>query len=231
MMDLLSTFLLDAVVTRAFASTLAIILLVGGWQKLREPEVFAAAIENYRVLPEVLVHPFARLLPVLELAAGITLLFPASCEWGGLIAAAVMLAVTGVVVINLWRGQRAIDCGCGGMPSKRGCPAAAVAAASSAPGVVDVRVRNEAEAVAARAKGAQAPAQAPEGACLAAFLHAIAPSSARERGSAGTRWPCQGTAQRQPWASRRSSLTFCIHTRARASSTCSSIRSAAEGAG
>ena len=117
-MDILALFLFDPVVTRVFAATLSIILLVGGWQKLREPEVFAAAIENYRVLPEMLVHPFARLLPVLELVAGITLLFPASCEWGGLIAAAVMLAVTGAVVINLWRGQREIDCGCGGMSSQ-----------------------------------------------------------------------------------------------------------------
>ena len=117
-MDILSLFLSDPIVTRVFAATLSVIFLVGGWQKLREPEVFAAAIENYQVLPESLAAPVARLLPAWELLAGAALLFPQTCEWGSLAAAILLLIVTAAVAINLWRGQRAIDCGCGGMSSQ-----------------------------------------------------------------------------------------------------------------
>ena len=50
--------------------------------------------------------------------AGAALLFPQTCEWGSLAAAILLLIVTAAVAINLWRGQRAIDCGCGGMSSQ-----------------------------------------------------------------------------------------------------------------
>ncbi len=117
-MDILSLFLSDPVVARVFAATLSVIFLVGGWQKLRDPVVFAAAIENYQVLPEGLAAPVARLLPLFELFAGVALLFPQTCDMGGAVAAVLLLMVTAAVAINLWRGQRAIDCGCGGMSSQ-----------------------------------------------------------------------------------------------------------------
>lgn len=114
-MDAFSTFFTDPVTTRTFASALAVVLIVGGWQKLREPDVFAAAVQNYRLLPDAFVPPLARLLPLLEMLAGGLLLFPASCESGGVLAAGLLVLVTGAVVLNLLRGRREIDCGCGGI--------------------------------------------------------------------------------------------------------------------
>ncbi len=117
-MDALATFLLDPVVTRAFASTLAIILLAGGWQKLRDPQLFRAAVENYRLLPEPMAAPAAWLLPIVEVLSGVLLLFPETCAAGSLLAVALLLVVTGAVAINLLRGRREIDCGCGGLSSQ-----------------------------------------------------------------------------------------------------------------
>lgn len=117
-MDSVLAFLLDPVVTRAIGATLSIVLLSGALQKLRDPVVFAAAVENYRLLPEALVPVTARALPVVELAAGGLLLFPETCLWGGALALLLLVVVSTAVAINLGRGHTAIDCGCGGLSSQ-----------------------------------------------------------------------------------------------------------------
>lgn len=117
-MDSALAFLLDPVVTRAVGATLSIVLLSGALQKLRDPVVFAAAVDNYRLLPEALVPVTARALPVVELAAGGLLLFPETCLWGGALALLLLVVVSTAVAINLGRGHTAIDCGCGGLSSQ-----------------------------------------------------------------------------------------------------------------
>ncbi|WP_265945073.1 MauE/DoxX family redox-associated membrane protein [Dechloromonas sp. A34] len=83
MMEILIAFFLDPVVTRAIGATLSIVLLFGALQKLRDPVVFAGAVENYRLLPDALLPVAAHGLPLLELAAGVLLLFPETCLLGG----------------------------------------------------------------------------------------------------------------------------------------------------
>lgn len=117
-MDTLGLFFLDPVVTRAVGASLSIVLLAGAWQKLRDPVVFAGAVENYRLLPAPLVPLVARGLPLLELAAGLLLLFPETCFLGGAAALVLLLGVTAAVAINLLRGHDRIDCGCGGLSSQ-----------------------------------------------------------------------------------------------------------------
>lgn len=114
-MDSAFVFLADPVVTRAVGAMLSIVLLVGAWQKLRDPVVFAGAVENYRLLPAVLVSPVARLLPLVEGAAGVLLLFPDTCFLGGMLTLGLLATVTLAVAINLLRGHTRIDCGCGGL--------------------------------------------------------------------------------------------------------------------
>ena len=117
-MDALTTFLADPVVTRTVGAALSIVFLAGAWQKLRDLEVFAAAVENYRLLPPALVPLVARALPVLELAAGLLLLFPAVSAAGGMLSGCLLAVVTAAVAINLLRGHSRIDCGCGGLSSQ-----------------------------------------------------------------------------------------------------------------
>jgi len=115
---MLTEFIQDPIVTRACASLIAVILLVGGWQKLRDFELFSAAVENYRLVSVGLVRPVALMVPAAELTAGVTLLFPATCALGSLLASAILFFVTTAVAINLLRGVRDIDCGCGGSSSQ-----------------------------------------------------------------------------------------------------------------
>lgn len=105
----------DPVAVHGLAATLAILLMFGAWQKLRDPLVFSAAVENYGLLPVSWVPVLAFCLPVMEAAAGAMLLLPNTAMLGGATALLVLSLATSAVVVNLLRGRRDIDCGCGGL--------------------------------------------------------------------------------------------------------------------
>lgn len=107
--------MIDPVLSRACGAAISIILLVGAWQKLRDLERFEAALANYRLLPEFGTRVVARSLVLLEAAAGATLLWEPTRSHGTVMATALLVIVTAAVAINLIRGRRDIDCGCGGL--------------------------------------------------------------------------------------------------------------------
>ena len=110
-----AAFAAGALLLRAAAMAIGLVLLASAAHKLRDWPTFRAAVSNYRLLPDGLVAPVALALPMLEAVAGIALLVD------GLRIAGAWLAVTAIgfatlaVVINLIRGRTAIDCGCGGL--------------------------------------------------------------------------------------------------------------------
>jgi Methylamine utilisation protein MauE len=108
----------DPVLLRALGAALSAVLLIGAVQKLREREVFADVLAQYRLLPAGLLPAVSWALPLLEAAAGLALLFAASRAAGAVLAVAVLAVVTGAVVVNLLRGRTELDCGCGG-PGQR----------------------------------------------------------------------------------------------------------------
>jgi len=105
---------LDPVLARACGAAVAVVLLTGAWQKLRDLAVFEASVDLYRLLPDSLVPLFARAFPVLEALAGAALLFESTRAIGLLLSVAVLGVATAGVVFNLLRGNTEIDCGCGG---------------------------------------------------------------------------------------------------------------------
>lgn len=113
-------FLVDPVIARALGAALSVVFLAGAWQKFREPLLFRAALENYRLLPERFIDLVARGLPLLEGAAGVLLLFAETRSIGGGLAALLLFVVTVAVAINLWRGNADIDCGCGWLGAEGG---------------------------------------------------------------------------------------------------------------
>lgn len=105
---------LDPTLPHMGAALLSIVFLSGGWQKLRNIDSFAMAIEQYQLLPASLAPGAAWGMLAAELAAGVLLLPIATRELGAALALLVLVVVTAAVAINLMRGRRAIDCGCGG---------------------------------------------------------------------------------------------------------------------
>lgn len=113
-MNPLTTLLLDPVLGHTAAATLGALLILGGVSKLREQEVFRDALANYELLPQSLIGLTARALPMGELLAGVLLLPVATRSIGAVLAVALLALVTAAIAINLARGRRQIDCGCGG---------------------------------------------------------------------------------------------------------------------
>lgn len=105
--------LLLSILTIALSTLVGLIFLMAAMAKLRDMPRFEGVVANYRLLPPPLVRPVAWLLPVTEL--GLAVLLPGG--WGGVAAgtAAALLLVlfAGAMAINIRRGRRHIDCGCG----------------------------------------------------------------------------------------------------------------------
>lgn len=96
----------------AASVAVALLFAVAGIDKLRHRYLLRGVIANYRLLPDALVAPVAGLLPGVELlvAAGLMLGF---APLAPLCAIALLLVFAGAMAINIGRGRRNIDCGCG----------------------------------------------------------------------------------------------------------------------
>ena len=96
----------------AASVVVALLFAVAGIDKLRHRDLLPGVIANYRLLPQALVAPVAMLLPTGELvvAAGLVLGF---APLAPLAAIALLLVFAAAMAINIGRGRRHIDCGCG----------------------------------------------------------------------------------------------------------------------
>lgn len=98
--------------------------LLLGWAaagKLRDPAGFEGVLAGFRLLPRAALSLAARGLPWLEAAAALLLVTPGVAGKIGVFGAAGLLGVFGAAVaVNLARGRRMLDCGCGGPPRPAG---------------------------------------------------------------------------------------------------------------
>jgi len=88
-----------------------LVFLLYGIDKIAHPGDFAQAIENYRLLPEVLVNPVAVILPWIELVCGLLLLAGQWVRSAALVSAFLLGVFVVAVSITLARGLD-INCGC-----------------------------------------------------------------------------------------------------------------------
>jgi hypothetical protein len=104
----------DLALALSIAIALAVIFGVSGALKLRDLELFAGSIANYRLLPAWLEAPFAYLIPLAECACSAAILFSATRVPAAASLAILLCLFTGAIAINLARGRVNIDCGCFG---------------------------------------------------------------------------------------------------------------------
>lgn len=109
---------LDPALQGTLRLALAWLLLAAGAHKLRHPAAFREALAGYRLLPRGLGGLAARVLTALELGSGLALLAPGPARFAGVVAAGLFALYAGAITLNLARGRRQIDCGCGG-PGRR----------------------------------------------------------------------------------------------------------------
>lgn len=108
---------MDPVPAQICAGLVAFVLLAGAAHKLRDVVGFAAVAEAYRLLPRGWAGAVARALVVAEIALGAGVLLGAPLASLG--AMALLLVYAGAIGINVARGRRDIDCGCGALASRQ----------------------------------------------------------------------------------------------------------------
>lgn len=117
---------LDPVVSWTLQAGLALLLGGSALSKLRDPAAFAGAVAGYRLLPLRLATPAAAAFVAAELVLAAGLLLPATAPWAAVGAAGLLTLYSGAIAVNLLRGRRDIDCGCGGPLGRRRLSAALV---------------------------------------------------------------------------------------------------------
>lgn len=96
----------------------AILMLSSAVLKVRRFDDFQRALVGYKLLPPASSKPAAIAIVAAEFAAG---LLAAAGVTAGYVAAGLLIAIyAAAMAINLLRGRRHIDCGCGGEPQPIG---------------------------------------------------------------------------------------------------------------
>ena len=110
---------IDPIVQIVAALVLSCVFVTAGFHKCQAPAGFAAALRNYKLLPAALNRQCVYLLPVAEIMTGVALLIPAVTRQAAVAAGALLTAYMFAIGVNLLRGRRNIDCGCGGPQQKQ----------------------------------------------------------------------------------------------------------------
>ena len=105
---------MDPAIDLILRATLALLFLVAAGHKLGDPGRFRATFADYRLVPEALVGPVARAVPLAEACVAALLAVPGTAALGKVGAAALLVVYGAAVAVNLARGRRHIDCGCAG---------------------------------------------------------------------------------------------------------------------
>lgn len=109
-------FAVDPLLHAVAAAALAVLWGHAAVVKLRDRDRLEGVLAGYRLLPAWLVGPAARGLPAVELAIAAGLVAATPRGPAAVASAVLLLVYAAAVAINLRRGRRAIDCGCGGRP-------------------------------------------------------------------------------------------------------------------
>ncbi len=98
---------------------IALLFAVAACHKLRSFESFTEVFAAYRVLPDAWARRTAWLIPGLELATAAALPFAAARRGALPAAMGLLIAYAFGIAINLVRGRRDLDCGCGAIGTGR----------------------------------------------------------------------------------------------------------------
>jgi hypothetical protein len=110
---------LDPALDLALRAGLASLFATSALAKLRDLGGFAGAVAGYRLLPAWAAAPGAAAFVAAELALAAVLFVPALRAVASVGAAGLLLLYGVAIALNLARGRREIDCGCGGFSGRQ----------------------------------------------------------------------------------------------------------------
>ncbi|MGD8306003.1 MAG: MauE/DoxX family redox-associated membrane protein [Ignavibacteria bacterium] len=92
---------------------IAFVFILAGIEKISDPETFSVSIQNYKILPLILINITAIILPWIELITGILLLLGILVKENSYLISTMLVIFILAIGISLARGLN-IDCGCFG---------------------------------------------------------------------------------------------------------------------
>ena len=110
--------IVDPVIHMIASLILSYVFVIAGFHKCQAPEEFTTTLINYKILPAILVRQGVYLFPTVEIMTGVALLIPPIARLAALSAGFLLLIYMLAIGVNLLRGHRHLDCGCGG-PAQR----------------------------------------------------------------------------------------------------------------
>jgi uncharacterized membrane protein YphA (DoxX/SURF4 family) len=111
--------MLDPIVGYLIVVSFALLFARAGIHKLRGLDRFVDAFSDYRVMPATLNRPVALAIPILELAIAMLLLWGPGRRLALLGGIGVLITYAAGMALNLARGKRDLECGCGGGYERR----------------------------------------------------------------------------------------------------------------
>lgn len=110
---------LDPAVGLLIVACFATLFATAGLHKLRDLARFDQVFTAYALLPRLGRLRTAPLVPLLELGITLGLLGGISRGYAAAAGAALLIGYAGAIAVNLSRGRRDLDCGCGGLNGER----------------------------------------------------------------------------------------------------------------
>jgi hypothetical protein len=104
----------DPAIRLVLRAGLALLLATAALHKLGDMRSFRGAVSAYGLLPAALVPVASAVVPLAEVIAALLLAHPGTPAAGGVLAAVLVTIYAAAMAINLVRGRRDVDCGCGG---------------------------------------------------------------------------------------------------------------------
>jgi len=106
--------LLDPLILKVISTGLGLMFMVAAYHKLSEAVQFRITLLEYQVIPEALVAPVSRVVPIIELLLGGSWLLGYYQNGITATGSALLLGVYALAIgINIQRGRVHFDCGCG----------------------------------------------------------------------------------------------------------------------
>jgi uncharacterized membrane protein YphA (DoxX/SURF4 family) len=110
---------LDPSIALAIRFAMALLFAAAAFHKLSDLQRFRLTLAAYRVMPDGVVVRVSTVVIGFEMALAIGFLIPGLHATVALGAASLLIAYTAAIAINIARGRRDIDCGCGGPDSSQ----------------------------------------------------------------------------------------------------------------
>lgn len=112
-MTSMSSLAHDPVVILAVHAAFALLFAAAARHKLRDRAAFAATLAAYRVLPAAATGAAGAGVAAVEAAIAVAWLLPGAGRIAAAGTIALLVAYGAAIALNLARGRRTIDCGCG----------------------------------------------------------------------------------------------------------------------